>query len=339
MSPTSIVGNSPWARSLRESIHQIASFPANVLICGPSGTGKELVARSIHDRSPRAANPFVPVDCTALTGELFVSHLFGHVRGAFTGATYERAGCFRAADGGTLLLDEIGELSLDLQARLLRTIQERSVVPVGGEQPQPVDVRIIVATNRDLAAEVDAGRFRLDLFYRLNVVLLRTIPLCERREDIRILAEHMLQRVSVAHQLPRKKLSAAALAAMEGYDWPGNVRQLQNALERAAIFSSGDTIDLDTLPEDVGGGAREYVPQTAQPASAADTPWQSLAQVEREHIQATLDRVDSNQSAAAQLLGINRATLVRKIREHGLHVCRRRGRPRRADSPRRALSA
>src|SRR5262245_21577435 len=162
MSAVQIVGQSAWARSLRENIAQVARYSSTVLIVGPSGTGKELIARTIHEQSPRARQPFVPVDCTSLTGELFASHLFGHVKGAFTGANYERLGCFRAAEGGTILLDEVGEISLELQAKLLRTLQERTVVPVGSDAPAPVDVRILAATNRDLGADVRAGRFRLD---------------------------------------------------------------------------------------------------------------------------------------------------------------------------------
>ncbi len=341
MNPTHIVGDSAWCETLRQNIRQVSAFPTNVLICGPSGTGKELVARTLHECSPRAAKPFVPVDCTALSGDLFVSHLFGHVRGAFTGATYQRAGCFRAAHGGTLLLDEIGELSLDLQARLLRTIQERAVVPVGGEEPVPVDVRIVAATNRDLAAEVQAGRFRLDLYYRLNVVLLQTIPLCERPSDIPVLAEHMLQRVAATHQLPRKHLAPAALHALEAYSWPGNVRQLQNALERAAIFSADDVIDVDSLPEEIAGASRiAETPRQAAPHSADSRGWRSLSDVERDHIHATLTRVSNNQSVAAGLLGINRATLLRKIRVYGLEDLRaRRGRPPHSAAARKSIPA
>ncbi len=170
MGGTHFVGVSPWARLLRDNISRAAAFSSSVLITGPSGTGKELIARAVHEHSGRHAGPFVPVDCTSLTGELFASHLFGHVKGAFTGAEHPRLGCFRAADGGTIFLDEIGELSLELQSKLLRTLQERVVVPVGSDQPTGVDVRIIAATNRDLPREVEAGRFRLDLYYRLNVV-------------------------------------------------------------------------------------------------------------------------------------------------------------------------
>ncbi len=242
MGVTHFVGVSPWARLLRENILRAAAFPSSVLITGPSGTGKELIARAVHEHSARREGPFVPVDCTSLTGELFASHLFGHVKGAFTGAEHPRLGCFRAAEGGTIFLDEIGELSLELQSKLLRTLQERIVVPVGSDQPTGVDVRIIAATNRDLPKEVETGRFRLDLYYRLNVVAFESVALAERLEDIEPLAEHILERLMREQGFPRKRLSAEAVMALRQRPWLGNVRELQNVLERAAVFATGEEI-------------------------------------------------------------------------------------------------
>jgi DNA-binding NtrC family response regulator len=340
MSLTRLIGKSAWTQALRKNIAQVAGFSSNVLITGPSGTGKELIARSIHEHSPRGSQAFIPVDCTSLTGELFASHLFGHIKGAFTGGDYERLGCFRAAEGGTILLDEIGEMSADLQSKLLRTIQERVVVPVGSDRPIPVDVRIIAATNRDLAEEVRAGRFRLDLFYRLNVVSFESRALRERTEDIEPLADHFLDKLSSEQGVPRKRLSPSAIAALKAYAWPGNVRELQNVLERAAIFATSNEIDGDALPRDEEAVPRFPVASQPAPSPAAgvlpaekgsfadETAWSSLADVECEHIRATLVRTFYNQSAAARLLRIDRASLARKIERFGISVpVARRGRP------------
>ena len=206
MSASQIVGRSAWTQSVRDSVLQAARFRSTVLITGPSGTGKELIAAAIHQHSSQCSDAYVPVDCTSLSGELFASHLFGHVKGAFTGANYDRLGCFRVADKGTIFLDEIGELSADLQSKLLRTIQERVVVPVGSDQPAPVDVRIIAATNRDLASEVRSGRFRLDLFYRLNVLSIEIPALRERVEDIEPLAVQFLEKLVSEQGFPRKRV-------------------------------------------------------------------------------------------------------------------------------------
>jgi len=242
-----IAGVSPWAQQVRRAIELVAGHQSSVLILGPSGTGKELVARAIHATGRRAAKPFIPVDCAVTTGTLFASHMFGHVKGSFTGATSSTLGCFRAADGGTIFLDEIGEMELELQAKLLRVLQQRTVVPVGSHEEIPVDVRVVAATNRDLGAEVTAGRFREDLYYRLNVVTIRTQPLRDRPEDVPVLAARYLAELAGRHGMPLCTLSPAALDVLQAYAWPGNVRELENVLERAVMFSSGDEIDPDAL--------------------------------------------------------------------------------------------
>jgi DNA-binding NtrC family response regulator len=341
MGVTHFVGMSPWARLLRENISRAAAFPSSVLITGPSGTGKELIARAVHEHSARRDGPFVPVDCTSLTGELFASHLFGHVKGAFTGAEHPRLGCFRAAEGGTIFLDEIGELSLELQSKLLRTLQERAVVPVGSDQPTGVDVRIIAATNRDLPKEVEAGRFRLDLYYRLNVVSFETILLAERPEDIEPLAEHILERLMREQGFPRKRLSAEAVTALLRRPWPGNVRELQNVLERAAVFATGEEIGSAAISEgNFQTATAASSPVSIEEADLPDLPgtaveaatWPTLSEVQRAHITATLDHVFYNQSMAAKLLNINRASLARKISRYEISIpLTRRGRPRKTD--------
>jgi DNA-binding NtrC family response regulator len=244
-----LIGESPWTQQIRERILQVSGYRYSVLVTGPSGTGKELVARAIHTHGPRADKPFICVNCAALPSGLFASQLFGHLKGAFTGAAFNSLGCFRAAEGGTIFLDEIGDLELDLQAKLLRVIQERKVVPVGSHEGIPVDVRIVAATNRNLDEEVRAGRFRLDLYYRLNVVSVETAALASRREDIAVLAEHFLAKAAVENGEPTKRLTASALALLEAYDWPGNIRQLQNLLEGAVVFTRGHVIGPDAFPQ------------------------------------------------------------------------------------------
>lgn len=324
-----LIGSSPATIRLRADIARAAPFASNILITGPSGTGKELVAREIHARSSRANRPFVPVDCASLVGELMASQLFGHVAGAFTGANCEALGCFQAANGGTLFLDEIGEMELPLQAKLLRVLQERVVTPVGNFAGIPIDVRVVAATNRNLLHEVRAGRFREDLYYRLHVVHLHTIPLSERREEIPELAGAILQQLA-SEGLPRCALTAAAAAPLMAYDWPGNVRQLRNVLEQAVIEAR--TSDLG--PEDFigllddgseGGAGGLHLPCVAivePPRDAAlnsivtVAPWTSLAAVEREHLLRTLEHTYFNRAAAARLLGISRQALLRKMERH-----------------------
>jgi DNA-binding NtrC family response regulator len=339
---TGIVGRSCATVELRAEIDRVAPFASSVLITGPSGTGKELVARQLHAHSPRAQQPFVPVDCAAMSGELMSSQLFGHVAGAFTGANCEALGCFRAADHGTIFLDEIGELEFSQQAKLLRVLQDHVVTPVGSHQGQPVDVRVVAATNRNLRADVLARRFREDLYYRLEVVHLRTTALYERQEDICELAEAFLGQLA-AEGLPHCSLSADASAALLEFDWPGNVRQLRNVLEQAAIDCAGSVISAELLRRIISlsfategsanssaPDARECKTSSTQPLALGrtderkvsqqgrDRQWPTLAQLEREHIERTLGHTFYNRSAAARMLGVTRQSLLRKMKHYGL---------------------
>ncbi len=272
-----IAGVSAWADQVRRAIELVAAHQSSVLILGPSGTGKELIARAIHSCGKRAAKPFIPVDCAVTTGTLFASHMFGHVKGSFTGATSSTLGCFRAAEGGTIFLDELGEMELELQAKLLRVLQQRTVVPVGSHDEVPVDVRVVAATNRDLGLEVKEGRFREDLYYRLNVVTIRTLPLKERPEDVPVLASRYLAELAARHGMPMCTLSPAAIEILQAYSWPGNVRELENVLERAVMFSSGDEID----PEALSGfmGASGVLATDATPASSVSAPGPGMSQL------------------------------------------------------------
>jgi DNA-binding NtrC family response regulator len=266
-----IVGVSAWSRQLRNDLAKIARHSSNVLILGPSGTGKELIARAIHANGPKADRPFIPVDCAVTTGTLFASHMFGHVKGSFTGAISSSLGCFRAASGGTIFLDEIGEMEPEIQSKLLRVLQQRTVVPVGSHEEVPVDVRVLAATNRSLQVEVDEGRFREDLFYRLNVVVIETIPLKERPEDIPLIAGRYLAELSSQHGMPGCVLSDAAVDLLQQYPWPGNVRELQNVIERAVMFSSGDEIEPDAFASlAVSGEVTNGVDFAKPPAEVAE---------------------------------------------------------------------
>ena len=272
-----IAGVSAWADQVRRAIELVAAHQSSVLILGPSGTGKELIARAIHSCGKRAAKPFIPVDCAVTTGTLFASHMFGHVKGSFTGATSSTLGCFRAAEGGTIFLDELGEMELELQAKLLRVLQQRTVVPVGSHDEIPVDVRVVAATNRDLGLEVKEGRFREDLYYRLNVVTIRTLPLKDRPEDVPVLASRYLAELAARHGMPMYTLSPATIEILQAYSWPGNVRELENVLERAVMFSSGDEID----PEALSGfmGASGVLATDATPASSVSAPGPGMSQL------------------------------------------------------------
>lgn len=301
-----IVGASAAVRDLRAMITRLAPLPTTVLIQGESGTGKEVAARGLHRLSPRAHHPFVPVNCGAISPDIIESELFGHVKGAFTGATQTHEGLFFYAQGGTLFLDEISELPLPLQAKLLRVIEERRIRPVGSEREVPVDVRILAATNRNLAPEVAAGRFRQDLFYRLDVVTLTIAPLRERTEDIPVLAAHFLRQLSAqlgVHPIP---MGPEVLERLGSYRWPGNARELRNLVERSLI--------LGHFPlEGIAGPAEDPAPPAAP--APADL---SLEEVEKRHILAVLQAAGGNKAEAARRLGVSRKTLDRKCAEWGV---------------------
>ncbi len=305
------IGQSPCISRLAELVEAVSRRNCTVLIHGESGTGKELVARYIHASSPRRGKPFVPVDCTALRDTLFESQLFGHVKGAFTGADRCTLGFVRAADGGTLFLDEIGEMSLQTQAKLLRCIQDRAVVPLGGVETVPVDVRIIAATHRDLKAMVARGEFRQDLYFRLNVVRIAVPPLRERGSDILMLARHFLAQFAASDGECPKELSPDAIQALEAYAWPGNVRELANVMEQAHIFSKTRLITAKDLPEEIRSAPAESL-------LASECGIVPLAIAERALITRALRAAAGNQSRAAEMLQIDRRRLYRKVRRYGL---------------------
>ncbi|HEU4438365.1 MAG TPA: sigma 54-interacting transcriptional regulator [Methylomirabilota bacterium] len=298
---TELVGNSPPLLALLRQVEQVAPTDSTVLITGETGTGKELVARAIHRRSGRHDRPLVKVNCSAISAGLVESELFGHVKGAFTGAIERRIGRFELADGGTIFLDEVGELPPETQVKLLRVLQEREFEPVGSSRTQSVDVRVIAATNRDLEATVAAGRFRADLFFRLNVFPLRVPPLRERREDIRLLVMFFLAQFASKLGKPLTSVSEETMARLTAYGWPGNVRELQNILERAAILATGRVLEID--PTLLPSLRRAAEPASAPGPVAPDLP--SLEEVERSHILAVLERtgwiIDGARGAAAIL--------------------------------------
>jgi len=299
-----LVGRSDGLNSILETVKAIAARKCPVIITGETGVGKEMVARQIHNLSDRSDKVFVPVDCTALTGHLFESQLFGHVRGAFTGAVDSTLGFFRAADGGTIFLDEISEIPLELQAKLLRVLQESSVTPLGSTKPYYIDTRVLCATNNDLAKMLEEGTFRADLYYRLNVVNLTVPPLRQRKEDILPLAEHFLKNQSIFYDEPLKVLSPMAKKLLLNYAWPGNVRELANAMERAYVLTAGREIQPAVLPFEVIIVDSKLYPKHELP---------TLDEVKRKIITQTLEFTRGRKIAAAKILGIERRSLNRLI--------------------------
>ena len=344
---TGLVGSGPAMREVRKLIAQVAKSNASVLVTGPSGSGKEVVARAIHAASPRAGGNFVAVNCGAIPRDLLESELFGHEKGSFTGAIQQRKGRFEAADGGTIFLDEIGDMPADMQVKLLRVLEERQIERVGSNRTIPVDVRIVSATHKNLEKAIEEGRFREDLYYRLAIFPLQLPSLAERREDLPELVQHFIRRSADGGSL---RFSASALAVLAGYDWPGNVRELRNVIERAAILHAGETIGADAtyglLRRD---GAR---PAAAQlPAEESEALWQAteevaaafaapampaaydaeaaiarggcdlknlLSDLEQSYIHAALDRSGNVITDAARLLGLQRTTLIEKMRKYGI---------------------
>lgn len=298
-----VIGQSDVMLAACERLKRIAPTPATVLLTGESGTGKEVAARALHRMSNRAAGSFVPVNCAAIAAELIESELFGHVKGAFTGAQQSREGLFYYARGGTLFLDEIGELPAAAQAKLLRVLEERRIRPVGSEQEIPVDVRVIAATNRDLKAEVAAQRFRQDLYYRLQVVEVTLPPLRERPEDLPLLIDHFMGQLAPYLDVPRLELDGRTLARLAAYDWPGNVRELRNFVERSLILGW-----FDLAPE----------PSASAANALLSTAEDSLEAVEKRHILAVLAACDGNKSEAGRRLGVSRKTLDRKCHAWGM---------------------
>ena len=315
-----IVGHSAAVRETLEVARKVARHPTTVLVTGESGTGKELVARLVHRESPRSAAPFVAVNCGAIPEALLESELFGHARGAFTGAATERRGLFEEAAGGTLFLDEIGELPTPLQVKLLRVLQEGEVRRVGDNASRPVDVRVVAATNRDLEAETSAGRFRADLYYRINVVRLHLPALRERREDVPALVRHFVGVYAARFGIAVRGLTPAAMRCLMEYDWPGNVRELENAIERAIVLADGPEIDVAQLQPALRGAA---APPRAADGGDADTNGdlsikRRSAALERALIGRALERTGGNRTRAAELLDLSHRALLYKIREYGL---------------------
>jgi len=302
-----ILGHSAGIRAVRRAIRQVAETDSNVVITGESGTGKELVARAIHGLSRRRSRRFLPINCGSFTEELLANELFGHEKDAFTGATTSRSGLLEAADGGTIFFDEVGDMPLTMQAKLLRVIQERELIRVGGSRPIAIDVRILSATNKDLKLAMNHGSFRQDLYYRLNVVPVHVPPLSERAEDIPILVKHFLNRFNQRTGSAFVGFSSGAMKLLCSYRYPGNVRELENIVEHSASLSRSEVIGVTALPDDL-----KELEVYAAPARRSRP--QTLKEMERKHIEDVLTQCGHNKSKAAELLGINRVSLYRKLK-------------------------
>jgi two-component system response regulator HydG len=313
--PNEMVGRSPLMLALFESIAKVAASDVVVHIAGESGTGKELVARAIHMRSRRAAGPFVKVNCGALTDTLLESELFGHEKGSFTGAIKRKLGRFELADKGTLFLDEVGDMTPNLQLKLLRVLQEQQFERVGGEETVQVDVRVVSATHRDLKKAVDEGNFREDLFYRLHVIPFRVPSLRERREDIPLLVSHFIKKLGPRANPQVRRIDESALARLSTYAWPGNVRELENAIEQSLVFANGDSIDIAALPGFLREGASEST--LALPGDNMSLP-EILDDLERQLIQRAYDRTGGVKTETARLLGIKTSALYYKLEKYGI---------------------
>jgi two-component system response regulator PilR (NtrC family) len=321
LKPRTIIGASPRIQEVFETVRKVAKADSTVLLCGESGTGKELFARQIHQWSKRATGPFVSINCGALPENLLESELFGHVRGSFTGAVKDKEGLFQVARGGSFFLDEVGETTQAIQVKLLRILQEREIIPVGGSKPVKVDVRVIAATNADLEREVERGNFRADLFYRLNVIPVTLPPLRERREDIPLIVAHFLQQYCEVSERPLMDIEDAAMEALIHYEWPGNVRELENVIERGVILEEGQCLAVDSLPERVlarpglfpgaiGGTGSDVRPDGSLEGTLED--------VERDYMMKVLEITGWQKKKASSILGINSSTLYRKIQRYGL---------------------
>lgn len=317
--PLSIAGNTPAIEKLRKQIKKISRSQAPIYISGESGSGKELTARAIHDHGPRADGPFIPVNCGAIPGELMESEFFGHKKGSFTGANQDKIGLFQAADGGTLFLDEVADLPLEMQVKLLRAIQEKAIRPVGTQQEIPVDIRLLSATHKDLHGEIEAGRFRQDLFYRINVIEIQVPPLRQRSDDVPFLADMFLARLAEEAQLPAARLSPGAIEALKAYAFPGNVRELENILERAYTLCEEDMIEAEDL----------HLTTSESPAenalfSSKDTELHGesldhhLEDIERDIIVKVLEETRWNRTAAAKKLGVSFRSLRYRLKKLGL---------------------
>ncbi|MCK4320904.1 sigma-54-dependent Fis family transcriptional regulator [candidate division WOR-3 bacterium] len=301
--PYGLIGDSEAIRKVFDNIAKAAKTPATVLITGESGTGKELVARAIHYSSTRSSAPFVPINCGGIPEELLESELFGHVKGAFTGAIDSRAGFFQTAEGGSIFLDEISETSPSMQVKLLRVLQDKEICMIGSRRPQKVDVRIMAATNKDLLSLLKKGVFREDLYYRLNVINISVSPLREREDDVLLLANHFTRKFAEELGKPVSQFSDRALQVLKNYSWPGNVRELENLIQRLLVMTDGETIDVPDLPS--------FLRFSASSEKGLN---RTLAEVESEHIQNVLESADGNKTKAAEILGISRKTLRNKLK-------------------------